>query len=65
MNHSDFNELVTTPMFMAVTAFVVVVLIALTMRSVVKRQQAMIRRKPFDALAQNTYTSRWRDGLSA
>ncbi|ULE32733.1 hypothetical protein [Mycobacterium sp. IDR2000157661] len=65
MYTTDFNELMATPFLMAVTALVMVVLMALTMRSVIKRQRAMIREPRHDYFARLAYTSRWRDRTSA
>ncbi|MEO3760475.1 hypothetical protein ABGB19_19600 [Mycobacterium sp. B14F4] len=65
MNTSDFNQLMATPLSMALTAVVMVVLMALTMRAVVMRQRAMIRESRHDSFAQLIYTSSWRNRTSA
>lgn len=61
MTTTDFNQLMATPLSMTVTGIVMVVLMALTMRSIVKRQRAMVRESRHDYLTRTAYTSRWRN----
>ena len=60
MNTTDLNQLMATPLFMVVTAVVMVVLIALTMRAVIMRERAMIGESRHDSFARGVYTTRWR-----
>lgn len=63
--NTDFNQLMAMPLSMAVTAFVMVVLLALTMRAVIMRERAMIRESRHDSFTQSVYTNRWRNRTAA
>jgi hypothetical protein len=65
MNTTDLNQLMATPLSMVVTAVVMVVLMALTMRAVIMRERAMIRASRHDSFARSVYTSRWRNQTAA
>ncbi|HYO02246.1 MAG TPA: hypothetical protein VET27_10315 [Mycobacterium sp.] len=60
-----FNQLLATPLSMIVLASVMVVLMALTMYSVIKRDRAMIGALRHDSEAKESYTSRWRNRTAA
>ena len=47
-------------LFFAISAAVIVVLLALTLRSVWMRERAMIRQRRLDAQAQAAYEKKWR-----
>ena len=47
-------------LFFAISAAVIVVLLALTLRSVWMRERAMIRQRRRDAQAQAAYEEKWR-----
>lgn len=53
------------PLFMIVPAVIMVLLLALTMRSVVMRERAMVRQNRQDPDAQAAYERRWRDRSAA
>ena len=65
MDTNELSELILASPLSVVPAIVMVVLTALTMRSVVKREQAIMpRRRPASAV-QEAYLSRWRNHTSA
>lgn len=64
MNDTDLNQLMNTPLSMAIAAIVILVLIALTVRSVIKRQEAMIRDERLDSFGRLAYMNHWRDRTS-
>lgn len=47
-------------LFFVISAAVVVLLVALTLRSVWMRERAMVRQRRLDAEAQAAYESKWR-----
>ena len=47
-------------LFFVISAAVIIVLLALTLRSVWMRERAMVRQRRFDAEAQAAYDSKWR-----
>ena len=49
------------PLFMIVPAVIMVLLLALTMRSVILRERAMVRQNREDPEAQRAYEQRWRN----
>ncbi|MGD9621348.1 MAG: hypothetical protein AB7G47_17515 [Mycolicibacterium sp.] len=66
MNSIDVHDLLTTPLAMTALGFVIVVLMALTMNSVVKRERAMmVRALRHDSADRVAYLARWRNGTSA
>lgn len=62
---NGFSDPLFTPLFMIVPAIVLVALMALTMRAVIMRERAMIRRRREDTGARASYESRWRDHSAA
>lgn len=65
MNTTDFNQFTTGPVTMIVSAIVMVLLIALTMRAVINRERAMVRDRRRDSVAQLSYMDRWRNQTPA
>jgi len=65
MNTTYFTQLLATPLSMIVPAAVMVLLIALTMYAVIKRERAMIRERRRDPAAQAAYMSCWRNRTAA
>ena len=61
MNENDLSQLLLATPLSAVPAIAMVLLIALTMRSVIKRERAMIPKRRRDSAAQVAYMSRWRN----
>jgi hypothetical protein len=60
MEANELGQLLLASPLSAVPAVVMVVLTALTMRSVIKREQAILpQRRPSDVV-RATYVSRWR-----
>ncbi|KMO67933.1 hypothetical protein EV589_1167 [Mycobacterium sp. BK558] len=60
MEANELSQLLLASPLSAVPAAVMVVLTALTMRSVIKREQAMLpQRRPSD-VARASYVDRWR-----
>lgn len=60
MEANELSQLLLESPLSAVPAAVMVVLTALTMRSVIKREQAMLpQRRPAD-VARESYADRWR-----
>jgi hypothetical protein len=60
MEANELSQLLLASPLSAVPAAVLVVLTALTMRSVIKREQAMLpQRRPAD-VARASYVDRWR-----
>ena len=47
-------------LFFVISAAVIVVLLALTLRSVWMRERAMVRQRRLDAQAQAAYAEKWR-----
>lgn len=54
------HEFATTPMFIIATAAVFIVLMALTMRSVIRREKAMIKASMDEPHEVEAYLQRWR-----
>lgn len=66
MNNIDVHDLLTTPLSMTVIGMVMVVLMALTMNSIVKRERAMmVRERRGDSSARVAYMAHWRDRTTA
>ncbi len=66
MNSFAVREMLTTPIAMTVLGFLMVVLIALTLRAVVKRERAMMTRDlQHDSAARVGYVARWRNRNAA
>ncbi len=66
MNSFAVHEMLTTPISMTVLGFLMVVLIALTLRAVVKRERAMMTRDlRHDSAARVAYVARWRNRSAA
>lgn len=62
MNAIELNSAVlTAPYFLIAAGIVMVVLMALTVRSVIMREKAMIRRNREDADLRAAYETRWRN----
>ena len=61
MDANEPSELLLASPLSAVPAAVMVVLTALTMRSVIKREQAMMPRRRSASAVQAAYQSRWRN----
>ncbi|MDZ4264276.1 MAG: hypothetical protein U1D00_00975 [Mycobacterium sp.] len=62
MYNTDLNQLLATPLFMSVPAIVLILLMALTMNAVIKRERAMmIRESRHESVAQVAYMNRWRN----
>ncbi len=59
MNAMQFHDLLLTPLAMMAIGTVIVVLMALTMSAVVKRERAMMVRASRDASARMGYLRRW------
>jgi hypothetical protein len=59
--NNQFNQLLTMPLPIIGLAIVMVLLLALTMNAVIKRDRAMIGERRHDSAAQGSYMSRWRD----
>lgn len=53
------------PLFMIVPAIIMVLLLALTMRSVILRERALVRQNGEDREAQRAYERRWRSDRAA
>ncbi|HOB48429.1 MAG TPA: hypothetical protein PKK01_03835 [Mycobacterium sp.] len=53
------------PLFMIVPAIIMVLLIALTMRSVILRERAMVRQHREDPDARRAYEQTWRNHSAA
>lgn len=60
-----FSDPLFTPLFMVVPAFILVLLMALTMRAVVMRERAMIRHRRQDVDARDAYERQWRKQSAA
>ncbi|UXA17447.1 hypothetical protein [Mycobacterium sp. SMC-4] len=60
MDTNELSQLLLNSPLSAVPAVLMVVLTALTMRSVVKREEAMIPRRRAVGADRETYVSRWR-----
>lgn len=60
MDANELSQLLLNSPLSAVPAVLMVVLTALTMRSVVKREEAMIPRRRPGGADRDTYVSRWR-----
>ncbi len=59
---NEFSQLlVNSPLAVLLPAIISVVLIALTMYSVIKRERAMIRERRYDPGAKVAYVNRWRN----
>ena len=66
MNNTDLNQLLAMPLSMSVPAIVMVLLMALTMNAVIKRERAMMIRERRDkSVAQVAYMNRWRNRTTA
>ena len=65
MDTNELSELLLASPLSAVPALVMVVLTALTMRSVIKREQAIMPRRRPPSAVQEAYLSRWRQHPSA
>jgi hypothetical protein len=65
MNSFDVHELLTAPLAMTVLGLLMVVLMALTMNAVVKRERAMMVRSQRDPAARVAYAARWRNRTAA
>ncbi|WP_421843418.1 hypothetical protein [Mycobacterium sp.] len=61
MNTIDLNQLLLTTPLSAVPAIVLIVLTALTMGSVIRRERAMIPASRRPSAVQAAYMSRWRN----
>ena len=65
----NFNDLfegpLLAPLFMIVPALVMVMLLALTMRSIIMRERAVIRDRRNDPQARAAYEAQWRDRPAA
>lgn len=66
MNSIDIHDLLATPLSMTLLGIVMVVLMALTMNSIVKRERAMmVRDRRSDSAATLAYVARWRNRTAA
>jgi hypothetical protein len=65
MKNNDLSQLLLATPLSAVPAIVMVLLIALTMGSVIKRERAMVPKRRHDSAVQVAYVSRWRNRTSA
>ncbi len=65
MDAQELSQLLLASPLSAVPAVVMLVLTALTMRAVIKREEAMIHRSRPSAAARAAYSSRWRRRTSA
>lgn len=60
MNTVEFTNPVIMPFFIIAAGVVMIVLLTLTLRSIVLREKAMIRRNREDAAVRASYETRWR-----
>ena len=60
MNAISIHDPSLLPLFIIASSLVLITLLALTMRSIIMREKAMIRRNRHDADARASYESRWR-----
>ena len=66
MNNIDVHDLLAAPLSMTVLGIVMVVLMALTMNSIIKRERAMmVRDRRHDSAARVAYMARWRNQTAA
>jgi F0F1-type ATP synthase membrane subunit b/b' len=63
--NNEFNQSLAMPLPMIGLAIVMVLLLALTMNAVIKRERAMIGKRRHDSAAQVAYMSRWRNRTAA
>lgn len=60
MNAFNIHDPSLAPLFIIASSVVLITLLALTMRSIIMREKAMIRHNRKDVDARASYESRWR-----